>query len=107
MDEPTQTERYPMAGANPSNGLAVPTRETEINRELNDNRHLSVQLMKLAEELTQRLSSVISPKDDGQTIKDSPEATVSTQLATNIREINNDLKNTKRTLNFILSGLEL
>ncbi len=107
MDNKTLTERYPNTGQNPSNGLTGPTRETEVNRELNDNRHLSRQLMKLAEELTQRLSSVISPRDDGQTSKEAPEASVSTPLATNIRDINNDLRNTKRILSFILSGLEL
>jgi hypothetical protein len=112
MDEPTQQERYPMAGANvaaqrPGMGLSTPTRETEVHRELSDTQHLVAQLIKLSEELTQRLSAVISPRDDGRAEKETAELSVSTPLATTIRDINNGLNQSKKTLNFILSGLEL
>lgn len=86
----------------------VPTRQTEASRELSEVGRDATQLKKLSEELIQRLASVISPR--GEEIEKTPEQTevsVSTPLATNIRQVHKDLSVTIKSLQFILRGVEL
>lgn len=104
-----QTARYPQPSA--GQGLIggnTPVRETEVSRELNQVSRDAVELKRLSEELIQRLGSVISPRDNE--INKNPEQTepgVSTPLATNIRQVHDDLKLVQKALMFILRGLEL
>lgn len=85
--------------------IAAPSRESEVQRELSQTHILSNQINKQIEELVQRLASVISPR--GEQIKDTEDIPVSTQLASDIKNVNDKLRQTKKTIDFILSGLEL
>lgn len=108
MYGPTQQAINPVDVTAQGKRLESPIRETEVQRELGETQILVQQLSQISEELTKKLTSVISPKNDGEeAISADSEASVSTPLGTNIRDLNIGLKSTRRTLNFILNGLEL
>lgn len=112
-DSPQAASRYPemLTPAPRGQGLVganTPVRESEVSRELNQVSRDAVTLKKLSEELIQRLASVVIPRDNE--INKNPEQTepgVTTPLATNIREVHQDLQITIKAINFILRGLEL
>ena len=106
MDNPVQNLTYGGAVGKSLPGSSVPTRESEVQRELGDLSHTSAELRRLSEELVQRLASVLSPKEDGNKPSE-PTPSVSTPLASNIREVNLSFRTTMKTLQFILQGLEL
>ena len=112
-DSPQQ-QRYPEPlnrpmGTYPTGqSISGPIRESEVQRELSKVQEISRVLQKQSEELIQRLSCVISPRDNE--INKTPQETdysPTTPLATNIKEVFENLQSVGKSFNFILSGLEL
>lgn len=108
-----QGSAYQSEGVIPSRGLAgsldKPVREGEVSRELNNLKSTSIEILQLTEELTKRLGSIISPKEEpinpstGQQTDYLP----STPMATVLNGIYKEFTTSKKTLQFILKGLEL
>lgn len=82
-------------------------RESEVTRELNRLRISSQEIQKLSSELTQRLASVLSVKDAGETTKLEQMPAPNSPLASNLSDIAETFNGVEKTLRFILAGLEL
>ena len=81
-------------------------RQSEVSKELVRLESSVSALVSLSEELTQRLSSVISPKSDTVN-KEVEDLNPSTPLGENLHTVGNKMRAVEKTLRFILDGLEL
>lgn len=82
-------------------------RQPEVSREVMGLQDTAQQLTKLAEDMTMRLSSVITPNAIDSTEKLTDPQKPMTPLASNLRDISKQLHAVEKTLRFILQGLEL